>query len=158
MPPRSARAAAHPLHAAVTRLVADELGGILGGGSLDAMKGELRDLARRDPLDTAVATALTCTLLFYNAERGVNPKVKTPADALLFVTTCMSVGYADIFAKTTAGKLIASYAMTVGPSMTARILYPPAAEGRRADAEERDFRKALLAKLDALSAQLAARP
>ena len=83
--------------------------------------------------------------------------VKTPADALLFVTTCMSVGYADIFAKTTAGKLIASYAMTVGPSMTAKILDPPASETQRADAAEQDFRRALLAKLDALSAQLAAR-
>lgn len=155
VPPKARRApAANPLHAVVTQMIAGELGDLVGGGDLGAVKGELRDLAKRDPMDTAVTTALTCTLLFYNAERGVNPKVKTPADALLFITTCMSVGYADVFAKTTAGKLIASYVMTVGPSMTAKLFDPPAAEERRADDERKAFQKALLDKLDALTAQL----
>jgi voltage-gated potassium channel len=90
--------------------------------------------------------------------RGVNPKVKTPADALLYITTCMSVGYADVFAKSTAGKLIASYVMTVGPSMTAKLFDAPAAEEARREGEQRDFQKALLAKLDVLTEQLRARP
>ncbi len=159
MPPRTPRAAPlNPLHAVVAQALARELGGLVVGDELDALKGELRGAAKRDPMDTAVTTALTCTLLFYNAERGVNPKVKTPADALLYITTCMSVGYADIFAKSTAGKLIASYVMTVGPSMTARLFDAPAADEARREGEQRDFQKALLAKLDVLTEQLRARP
>ncbi len=156
MPPR--RAAPNPLHAIVTQMIAGELGSLAGDGELAAVKDGLRTLAKRDPMDTVVTTALTCTVLFYNAERGVNPKVKTPADALLFITTCMSVGYADVFAKTTAGKLIASYVMTVGPAMSAKVLDAPAAEGQRAEDERRAFQKALLEKLDTLTAELRARP
>ncbi len=157
MPPRRA-AAPNPLHAIVTQMIAGELGSLAGDGELAAVKDGLRTLAKRDPMDTVVTTALTCTVLFYNAERGVNPKVKTPADALLFITTCMSVGYADVFAKTTAGKLIASYVMTVGPAMSAKVLDAPAAEGQRAEDEQRAFQKALLEKLDTLTAELRARP
>ena len=45
-------------------------------------------------------------LLFYAAEKDVNPKVRTIWDASIYVTTCLSVGYADIFARTPVGKLI----------------------------------------------------
>ncbi len=36
----------------------------------------------------------------------MNPKVKRFEDALVFCTTCMSVGYSDIFAKTPTGKAV----------------------------------------------------
>ena len=159
MPPRPRPAApVNPLHAVVTQMLASSLGDLTGDGELGAVKDGLRALAKRDPMDTVVTTVLTCTVLFYNAERGVNPKVKTPADALLYITTCMSVGYADVFARTTAGKLIASYVMTVGPAMSAKVLEAPAADARRAEDEQRDFQKALLEKLDTLTAELRARP
>jgi len=159
MPTRPRRASpVNPLHAVVTQMLASSLGDLTGDGELGAMKVGLRALAKRDPMDTVVTTVLTCTVLFYNAERGVNPKVKTPADALLFITTCMSVGYANVFARTTAGKLIASYVMTVGPAMSAKVLDAPAAEAKRSCDETRDFQKALLEKLDTLTAELRARP
>jgi hypothetical protein len=55
--------------------------------------------------------------VFYRAEVGHNPKVKTYHDALVYVSTCASVGYGDIFAVTPAGKLIGSLVMTIGPAM-----------------------------------------
>ena len=54
-----------------------------------------------------------------------NPKVNSFYDALVFVSTNLSVGYSDIFAKTPAGKAIASTLMTVGPSMATRFMDEP---------------------------------
>jgi hypothetical protein len=73
-----------------------------------------------------------------------NPKVRTYWDALVFVSTCLSVGYADVFARTSAGKAIASALMTFGPAISGAILEeprrdadPPAsATPRDADREE----------------------
>src|SRR5688572_29299020 len=48
------------------------------------------------------------TLAFYLAERGRNPKCNDVFDALVYTTTCCSVGYADIFARTPLGKVIGS--------------------------------------------------
>jgi len=50
---------------------------------------------------------------FYLAERGTNPKIKTLVDALYYISTCLSVGYADIFAQTQTGRAIATLVMTV---------------------------------------------
>lgn len=99
------------------------------GASLPASLDEVSDLVRRhadaDPLRAAVTTVLACTVLFDRAERGVNPKVRSLEDSLVFCTTCMSVGYSDIFAKTPAGKAIASFLMTCGPALSARLLDAP---------------------------------
>jgi hypothetical protein len=57
------------------------------------------------------------TWLFYKSEVGKNPKVTSPLDALVYVSTCASVGYGDIFAQTPLGKIIGSLVMTVGPAM-----------------------------------------
>jgi voltage-gated potassium channel len=89
-------------------------------------KSALRTAATRDPLDSLASVVLGGSYLFYLAERGKNPKVKSYYDALLFISTCLSVGYADVFAKTNAGKAIASFVMTLGPSLSARALDPPA--------------------------------
>lgn len=91
----------------------------------EASKSALRALATRDPLDSLASVVLGGSYLFYLAERGKNPKVKSYYDALLFISTCLSVGYADVFAKTNAGKAIASFVMTLGPSLSARALDPP---------------------------------
>ncbi len=66
-------------------------------------------------------------------------------DALVFVSTCMSVGYADVFARTPAGKAIASAIMTIGPAMSGAILDEPRAAGAAAEttgAAERIGRRA----------------
>ena len=53
--------------------------------------------------------------------------MKSYYDALVYVSTNLSVGYADIFARTPRGKAIGSALMTYGPAMTAGIFTPPAA-------------------------------
>lgn len=132
----------------------------LSGGGADDLVGAwqrtrdaIRDAARKDPVDTAFATAFCGAYLFFLAERGKNPRVKTFGDALVFISTCMSVGYSDIFARTEPGKYIASTVMTVGPSMVAQLISPTAAEQRaESDRAEQRHRETL----DALSALLRA--
>lgn len=132
------------------------LSGILGDtGQWAKAKDAARATVTRDPLDSALATITGATLLFYLAERGVNPRVKSPADALVFITTCLSVGYSDILARTAAGKAIASAVMTVGPSLTTQLFAPPrpAAPARDAGlAEVADLQRQILARLDLLVA------
>jgi hypothetical protein len=89
------------------------------------IKTALREAAARDPLDALASVVLGASTLFYLAEKGKNPKVKTYGDALLFITTCLSVGYADVFARTETGKAIASVVMTFGPALSSRALDPP---------------------------------
>ena len=90
------------------------------------VKDALRAAARRDPVDALATLVLGGAYLFYLAEEGKNPKVKSYTDALLFISTCLSVGYADVFARTEAGKAIASVVMTFGPALSARAPDPPA--------------------------------
>ena len=104
-----------------------------GGGSYGPLKSGLRAAIANDPFDATVVTVLGGAFLFYVAERGQNPKVTSYWDALVFISTCLSVGYADIFAKTPAGKAIAAAVMTLGPAMSGALLDPPrGAEGSRA--------------------------
>jgi voltage-gated potassium channel len=93
-----------------------------------ALKDALRSAAQKDPIDALASLVLGASTLFYLAEKGKNPKVGSYADALLFITTCLSVGYADVFARTDAGKAIASVVMTFGPALSARALDAPGGE------------------------------
>jgi len=99
----------------------------LGKGALDRFKGGVREGFARDPMGTVLATVLGGAWLFYRAERGHNPKIQSYYDALVYVSTNLSVGYSDIFAKTPRGKAIGSALMTYGPAMAAKIFDPPAA-------------------------------
>lgn len=87
---------------------------------------QLRELAARDPVGSLATVVLGGAYLFWLAEREANPKCRTYLDAVLFVSTCLSVGYADVFARTQGGKAIASFVMTFGPALSARALDPPA--------------------------------
>lgn len=93
--------------------------------SLDELGNLVRSQADADPMRAAITTVLGGAALFYQAERGVNPKVQRFEDALVFCTTCMSVGYSDIFARTPTGKAVASFLMTFGPALSARLLDAP---------------------------------
>jgi voltage-gated potassium channel len=112
---------------AITALLALEAQRRSGGSWGLAEVGEaLRADAERDPLGALVKTVLGASAAFYLAERGANPKVQSFDDALVFCTTCISVGYSDIFARTPMGKRIAATLMTVGPALSARALERPA--------------------------------
>lgn len=139
------------------QVAAQALSGILGDpGEWSSAKDAVRSTVMRDPMDAALATLTGATMLFYLAERGVNPKVKSPADALVFISTCLSVGYSDIFARTAAGKAIASTVMTIGPSITAQLFAPkPSPQPPPPDPglkEVADLQRQILARLDLLVA------
>jgi hypothetical protein len=76
----------------------------------------------------------------------------------------LSVGYADIFPKTEAGKAIASTLMTYGPALAARVFDVPneakerAVEGERSEAALRDIAGKLELILQELQAQRGAVP
>ena len=75
----------------------------------------------REELTELVATA---SALFFLAENGQNPQVRTYFDAFHYIATSLSVGYANIFPVTPMGKLIGGVVMMVGPALSARILEP----------------------------------
>lgn len=81
--------------------------------------------------NTAALVALT-SLLFYAAERDHNPKVNDVWDAGIYCSTCLSVGYGDIFAKTPLGKIIGTTLMTIGPSLSGACIDGPADQRRDA--------------------------
>jgi voltage-gated potassium channel len=99
----------------------------MGKNALDRFKGGVRDGFARDPMGSVLAAVLGGAWMFYKAERGHNPKVKSYYDALVYVSTNLSVGYSDIFAKTPRGKAIGTALMTYGPAMAAKIFDTPTA-------------------------------
>ena len=108
----------------------------LGRDAIARLKSSLREKYADDPMGTTISTVLVASWLFYRAERGHNPKVKTFHDALVYVATNLSVGYSDIFAKTPAGKTIGSALMTFGPAMATKIFEEPgAAKKDRAESQ-----------------------
>ena len=127
-------------------------------GPYGSLKSSLKEAIAADPFDATVVTVLGGSFLFYLAEKGKNPKVETYWDALVFISTCLSVGYADVFAKTPAGKAIASAVMTVGPAMSGAILDPVDAAGEPAKAppELMKVQAAIVDKLEAILGELRA--
>ncbi len=113
-------------------------------------KASLRDFGTRDPIDALASVVGAGTVLFFLAEKGKNPKCTTIWDALTFVTTCLSVGYDKVFATTPAGKAIASFLMTVGPSLAARAFDAPRADTERAAAQAAEAQRAVVERLDAI--------
>jgi len=83
---------------------------------------ELASRLAHHPSRNATIVVAASSVLFYLAEKGKNPKVKDIYDAMVFCSTCLSVGYSDILARTTPGKLIATWLMTWGPALAARTL------------------------------------
>lgn len=145
------------------------LGLLLGAGSgkppeqwLSGAHGYFRDKQAEDPLNALVFTVLSGAAAFYAAERAVNPKVNSFFDALVYVSTNLSVGYSDIFAKTETGKAIATTLMTYGPALAARAFDVPneaherAAEGERSESALRDIAGKLELILQELQSQRSA--
>lgn len=124
---------------------------VLAPDLLDELKDELRSQARRDPADALIWTTLVASKLFFDAEVGHNPKVRTFEDALVFVSTNFSVGYCDIIACTERGKQIATLLMMFGPAMAAKALDDPEREQRAAAAARDAQHVELLGRLDRIA-------
>ena len=137
------------------------LAGALASAGVPAyasLKKGLTEAVATDPFDATVVTVVGGSFLFYLAEKGKNPKVETFWDALVFITTCLSVGYADVFARTPAGKAIAAAVMTFGPALSGAIFEAPAGGKRELAPEVVAFQRAIVEKLDAVLVELRARP
>ena len=108
------------------------------------------------PLQNAASLVATSAAVFLAAERGHNPKVLDIYDALIYCSTCISVGYSDIFARTPVGKLIGTFLMTVGPSLAAKALDGRAdpAETAKRDATQDE----ILATLKGILARMETQP
>lgn len=101
------------------------------------------------PAEELTALVVWGASLFYLAESGVNPMVRSYWDALHYVATSLSVGYANVFPVTGLGKAIGSVVMMVGPALSARALdRAPRAAG------EGDGDTAIVERLDAILAEL----
>jgi hypothetical protein len=98
--------------------------------------------------NTATLVGLS-TVLFYVLEKHHNPKVNDLWDAMTYCSTCISVGYGDIFAKTPLGKILGSALMTIGPSLAAKAL-DGAAEAKRDEVQQQvlETLRQILAKIE----------
>jgi hypothetical protein len=74
------------------------------------------------PAKNTAAIVAASSAIFLIAERGHNPKVHDIYDAMVYCSTCLSVGYGDIFAHTPVGKVLGSTLMTLGPALSGRAL------------------------------------
>jgi hypothetical protein len=108
------------------------------------------DVLKR-PARSTLSVVSTATLLFFAAERGHNPQVKSVWDALAYVTTCLSVGYHNVFPVTSAGKIIGSALMTIGPSLSGAAL-----DGPHGDKPDDQVEREILATLKQILARLPA--
>jgi len=142
------------------------LGLLLGVGSgkppeqwLRSAHDYFREKQSEDPMNAVVLTVLLGAAAFYAAEREHNPKVNSYLDAVVYVATNLSVGYADIFAKTESGKAIGAALMTYGPALATRVFDAPgearerAVESERSEAALRDIAGKLDSILEELKSQ-----
>jgi len=157
---RSAGRAPGSTEAAALALMASVASAGLARADLGVLKKSLREAIASDPLDANLVTVAGGAFLFYLAEKDQNAKVQSYWDALVFVSTCMSVGYADVFARTPAGKAIASAIMTIGPALSGALLdepKAPAPSGAQAQDDERiDIQRVIVDKLEAILSELRA--
>jgi len=76
-------------------------------------------MTRAEELTDFVCSAAA---LFLWSEEGYNPAVRTYWDALHYVSTSLSVGYANIFPGTQTGRLIGAVVQMLGPAISAKAL------------------------------------
>jgi len=119
-------------------------------------KNRVLDLAVANPTESLFVVLTGSAWVFYLAEKDVNDDVRTYGDALHYISTCLSVGYARIYPVTQPGKLLATIVMAIGPSLSSWIL-----EGRLVQRAAREEARppegdAVLQRLDAILAELRA--
>ncbi len=107
------------------------------------------EIAVATPAEELTALVTWASMAFLWAEEGVNPAVRSYWDALHYIATSLSVGYANIFPVTAAGKAIGAAVMMVGPALSARVL-----EGAPRPSGGEDDQGAVATKLDAILVEL----
>ncbi|SRR6266511_5825943 len=86
--------------------------------------------------------------LFFWAEEGYNDGIRTYWDALHYIATSLSVGYANVFPVTPLGKTVGTVVQMLGPALSARALdSADKPEGQGSSAE-------VVARLDAILEEL----
>lgn len=83
-----------------------------------------------NPTENTAYVVAASSVLFYLVERGHNPKINDVWDAAIYCSTCLSVGYGDIFARTPIGKMIGTTLMSIGPALSAATLDGQSAKRR----------------------------
>jgi hypothetical protein len=122
----------------------------LGLGVPENLGGQIEQWAARlgeSPCRNTATLVGLSTVLFYVLEKNRNPKVNDVWDAMVYCSTCLSVGYGDIFAKTPLGKILGSALMTIGPSMAARTTEGSVASERREEARVQEQMLATLRQI-----------
>jgi voltage-gated potassium channel len=124
--------------------------------ALQRWKTALLDQAVDNPLETLLMVVSGAAMVIYLAEKDVNEGITTYADALHYTTTCLTVGYANIFPITQVGKMVAAFVMMAGPSLTAWQLEGRLVkrEAEKAAAAEPSDTAAVVAKLEAILQEL----
>ena len=117
---------------------------------LRALEAQVLGALNANPLEAMTLLATSSAALLYAAEVGRNDKIRTYWDALHYVSTSLSVGYATIFPETSFGKALGALLMMIGPALASRALNPP--ERAPAPAAADDAR--IAEKLDAILAEL----
>ncbi len=100
------------------------------------------------PAEELSTLVTVSAMLFLWAEEGQNPTVKTYWDALHYIATSLSVGYANIFPVTPLGKTIGAAVQMIGPALSARAL------DNGQPRPEPDGDAAVVAKLDEVLVEL----
>jgi hypothetical protein len=104
------------------------------------------------PMESLCAFVGVGAMMFYWAEKDENPSVRTYWDAVHYVATSLSVGYANIFPVTQLGKAIGAAVMMVGPALSAGALGDREAPAPPADPLVADKLDAILGELRKLNA------
>jgi hypothetical protein len=119
------------------------------GIDLEQWAGKLGEKPGRNSVTLVGLSAV----LFYLFEKNRNPKVNDVWDAMVYCSTCLSVGYGDIFAKTPLGKILGSALMTVGPALSGKAL-DGEAEKRRDEVQDQTLQtlRQILSTLEANAA------
>jgi voltage-gated potassium channel len=80
------------------------------------------DLAADRPLETLVSVVAGSAWVFYLAEKDANEGIDTYDDAFYYISTCLSVGYANVYPVTQIGKFVAAVVMMIGPSLSSWVV------------------------------------
>lgn len=102
--------------------------------ALRVWKDRLLNMAADNPLETLLVGVMGSAWVFYLAEKGENEGVNTYDDALYYISTCLSVGYANIFPQTQIGKFVAALVMIVGPSLSGWVVEGHLVQRQRGEA------------------------